>query len=122
MAGGRPPRTSPSPPVLLHGAISAPTKTTFMPAPVAQTTREGNLAPRWCARRWCCCLGAARALVRTVSVPAAGEEAREEPLRTPVRNMEEEEASPKPKPAWVVASWEVARAAMSVISVEGAAS
>jgi len=45
MAGGRPPRTSPRPPVLLHGAISAPTKTTFMPA-VAQTTRDGNLPPR----------------------------------------------------------------------------
>ncbi|KAL6004128.1 hypothetical protein ACLOJK_004675 [Asimina triloba] len=35
-AGGSPPRTSPSPPVLLHGATSDPTKTMFIPIP--QTT------------------------------------------------------------------------------------
>jgi hypothetical protein len=39
MAGG-------SPPVLLQGAISAPTKTTFMPpVAAARTTREGSLRP-----------------------------------------------------------------------------
>lgn len=31
IAGGSPPRTSPSPPVLLHGPTSAPTKTKFIP-------------------------------------------------------------------------------------------
>lgn len=41
MAGGRPPRTSPRPPVLLQGAISAPTKTMFIPFP--QTTTELGL-------------------------------------------------------------------------------
>jgi len=112
MAGGRPPRTSPRPPVLLQGAISAPTKTTFMPA-AAQTTREGSLPPPRCGRRDCC-RGAARALVRTLSAPAEGRG----PLRpwTPRRNMEV--SPPRPKPAWVVASWDVARAAMPTISVE----
>lgn len=32
-AGGRPPRTSPSPPVLLQGATSVPTKRIFRPTP-----------------------------------------------------------------------------------------
>jgi len=65
---------------LLHGAISAPTKTTFMPA-VAQTTRDGNLPPPP-RRRACCCLGAARALARMLSgVSPAAADARGAALR-----------------------------------------
>lgn len=33
MLGGNPPKTSPSPPVLLHGPTSAPTKTNLVPCP-----------------------------------------------------------------------------------------
>ena len=33
IAGGRPPRTSPSPPVLLQGPTSVPTKIKFIPLP-----------------------------------------------------------------------------------------
>lgn len=108
MAGGRPPRTSPRPPVLLHGAISAPTKTTFMPA-LAHTTSDGNLPPR---RACCWCLGAARALVRMLSVSAAADaRAPLRPCAAPRRNVD---ASGTPRPARVATSCDVARAAMPI--------
>lgn len=43
MAGGRPPRTSPSPPVLLHGPTSAPTKIKFIPHPHLMTGTVARL-------------------------------------------------------------------------------
>lgn len=115
MAGGRPPRTSPRPPVLLQGAISAPTNTTFMPAPVAYTTTEGNLRLPRCTDR--CCLGVARALVVTLSdvaSPPAGLRG----LRpwNPWRSSDDgADLSAMPKPVAEVASWDVVRADMVVV-------
>jgi hypothetical protein len=108
MAGGSPPRTSPSPPVLLQGAISAPTKTTFMPpVEASRTTWEGSLRPPGrCVPRACLA-----APVRMVSLSAAAG-GRVGVVRKPPRRNADRSAVAKPARV-VVIRWLVARAAMS---------
>lgn len=117
MAGGSPPRTSPRPPVLLHGAISAPTKTMFMPPVAAHTTRDGKRRPPGrCVLRACHGVGrAAPVRMASASGPAGGRGLAVTPWR---RNADGADLSAMPKPACEVASWDVARAVMSNEVVE----
>lgn len=56
-AGGRPPRTSPRPPVLLQGATSAAMKTRFIPLWLRPPllARTATVARRCCTKADCCC-------------------------------------------------------------------